>query len=172
MRMGMWAFALTLGIAGFAAGAQADTEATGVWKLDSGKVTVRVSPCGGNLCGIVIALKKPRDDKGRPRLDKENPEECIIRETQEETGYKISSVQKIFEAYMSPGSVTEILYFFIAAYSKEMKVDEGGGAEHEEENIEVLEILMEDVMKMIADGRIKDAKTIMLIQHLRLHNIL
>ena len=77
MRMGMWAFALTLGIAGFAAGAQADTEATGVWKLDSGKVTVRVSPCGGNLCGIVIALKKPRDDKGRPRLDKENPEPSL-----------------------------------------------------------------------------------------------
>ena len=77
MRMGMWAFALTLGIAGFAAGAQADAEATGVWKLDSGKVTVRVSPCGGNLCGIVIALKKPRDDKGRPRLDKENPEPSL-----------------------------------------------------------------------------------------------
>ena len=77
MRMGMWAFALTLGIAGFAAGAQADAEATGVWELDSGKVTVRVSPCGGNLCGIVIALKKPRDDKGRPRLDKENPEPSL-----------------------------------------------------------------------------------------------
>ncbi len=105
-------------------------------------------------------------------LDKENPEECIIRETQEETGYKISSAQKIFEAYMSPGSVTEILYFFIAEYSKEMKVDEGGGAEHEEENIEVLEIPMEDALIMIADGRIKDAKTIMLIQHLRLHTIL
>ncbi len=105
-------------------------------------------------------------------LDKENPEECIIRETQEETGYKISAARKIFEAYMSPGSVTEILYFFIAEYSKEMKVDEGGGAEHEEENIEVLEIPMEEAMQMIADGHIKDAKTIMLLQHLRLHNIL
>ena len=105
-------------------------------------------------------------------LDKENPEECIIRETQEETGYKISRVQKIFEAYMSPGSVTEILYFFIAEYSKEMKVDEGGGAEHEEENIEVLEVPMKEAMQMIADGQIKDAKTIMLLQHLRLHNIL
>ncbi len=105
-------------------------------------------------------------------LDEENPEECIIRETQEETGYKISAARKIFEAYMSPGSVTEILYFFIAEYSKEMKVDEGGGAEHEEENIEVLEIPMEEAMQMIADGHIKDAKTIMLLQHLRLHNIL
>ena len=105
-------------------------------------------------------------------LDHENPEECIIRETQEETGYKITSVQKIFEAYMSPGSVTEILYFFIAEYSKEMKVDEGGGAEHEEENIEVLEVPMADAMNMITNGQIKDAKTIMLLQHLRLHNIL
>ena len=105
-------------------------------------------------------------------LDKENPEECIIRETQEDTGYKISGAQKIFEAYMSPGSVTEILYFFIAEYSKEMKVDEGGGAEHEEENIEVLEVPMKEAMQMIADGQIKDAKTIMLLQHLRLHNIL
>jgi len=105
-------------------------------------------------------------------LDKENPEECIIRETQEETGYKITSAKKIFEAYMSPGSVTEILYFFIAQYAKEMKVDEGGGAEHEEENIDVLEMPMEEAMHMMADGRIKDAKTIMLLQHLRLHNIL
>jgi len=105
-------------------------------------------------------------------LDKENPEECIIRETQEETGYKISAVQKIFEAYMSPGSVTEILYFFIAAYSKEMKVNEGGGADDEEENIDMIEVTMAEVMNMVASGEIKDAKTILLLQHLRLHNIL
>src|SRR6187551_1989770 len=96
-------------------------------------------------------------------LDKENPEECIIRETQEETGYKISAVQKIFEAYMSPGSVTEILYFFIAAYSKEMKVNEGGGADDEEENIDMIEVTMAEVMNMVASGEIKDAKTILLL---------
>ena len=73
-------------------------------------------------------------------LDKENPEECIRRETEEETGYKITEVKKLFELYMSPGSVTEILYFFVAEYSKEMKVNEGGGAEGEHENIEVLEL--------------------------------
>src|SRR5437764_1719440 len=72
-------------------------------------------------------------------LDKDNAEDCIKRETEEETGYKVTDVRKIFEAYMSPGSVTEILYFFIAEYSKEMKVAEGGGVEHEEENIEVIE---------------------------------
>lgn len=105
-------------------------------------------------------------------LDKDNPEECIKRETEEETGYKVSDVRKIFEAYMSPGSVTEILYFFIAEYSKEMKVAEGGGIEHEEENIEVLEIKIDEAMKMIETGEIKDGKTIMLLQYVKLHNIL
>jgi len=105
-------------------------------------------------------------------LDKDNEEDCIRRETEEETGYKVSSVQKIFEAYMSPGSVTEILYFFIAAYSKEMKIGEGGGLEHEEENIEVLEMGIERAMQMIETGEIKDGKTIMLLQYIKLHNIL
>ena len=70
-------------------------------------------------------------------LDKDNPEDCIRRETEEETGYRITDVRKIFEAYMSPGSVTEILYFFIASYDKSMKIHEGGGIADEEENIEV-----------------------------------
>lgn len=105
-------------------------------------------------------------------LDRDNAEECIRRETEEETGYKVSEVRKIFEAYMSPGSVTEILYFFIAAYSKEMKVTEGGGAEHEEENIEVLEINIDEAMSMVETGEVKDGKTIMLLQYIKLHNIL
>lgn len=105
-------------------------------------------------------------------LDKDNAEDCIRRETEEETGYKITEIRKIFEAYMSPGSVTEILYFFIAEYSKEMKVNEGGGVEHEEENIEVLEFDIEKAMKMIESGEIKDGKTIMLLQYIKLNNIL
>jgi GDP-mannose pyrophosphatase NudK len=105
-------------------------------------------------------------------LDKDNAEDCIKRETEEETGYKITDVRKIFEAYMSPGSVTEILYFFIAEYSKEMKVAEGGGVEHEEENIEVIETGIEQAMEMIETGEIKDAKTMMLLQYIKLHKIL
>jgi len=105
-------------------------------------------------------------------LDKDNAEDCIRRETEEETGYKISEVRKIFEAYMSPGSVTEILFFFIAEYAKEMKVADGGGVAHEEENIEVLELTIDEAMKMIERGEIKDAKTIMLLQYIRLNNIL
>ncbi|MCO4292069.1 GDP-mannose pyrophosphatase NudK [Solitalea sp. MAHUQ-68] len=105
-------------------------------------------------------------------LDKDNPEDCIRRETEEETGYKVTDVRKVFEAYMSPGSVTEILYFFIAEYTKEMKVSEGGGVEHEEENIEVLEIDISEAMKRIESGDIKDAKTIMLLQYVKLNNVL
>ncbi len=105
-------------------------------------------------------------------LDMDNPEDCIKRESEEETGYKITAVKKIYEAYMSPGSVTEILHFFIAAYTKLMKVGEGGGIEHEQEDIEVLEIGIDRAMEMIVTNEIKDAKTIMLLQHIRLNNIL
>jgi len=105
-------------------------------------------------------------------LDKDNPEECIKRETEEETGYKISDVKKIFEVYMSPGSVTEMLYFFVAEYTKEMKVSEGGGAHDETENIEVLELPFQQAVDMIGTGEIKDAKTIMLLQYAQLHNLL
>jgi nudix-type nucleoside diphosphatase (YffH/AdpP family) len=104
-------------------------------------------------------------------LDKDNPEDCIRRETEEETGYKVTHVQKVFEAYMSPGSVTEILYFFVAEYSKDMKVNEGGGVAHEQENIEVLEMSFEQAWQMMQSGDIKDAKTIMLLQHAKLNNL-
>jgi GDP-mannose pyrophosphatase NudK len=105
-------------------------------------------------------------------LDDNNPEDCIRKETEEETGYKISKVEKIFEAYMSPGSVTEILHFFIAEYSDDMKINDGGGLEEEGENIEVLQIQFDETLSMIDKGEIKDAKTIILLQHLRLKNIL
>ena len=105
-------------------------------------------------------------------LDSDNPEDCIKRETEEETGYKITQMQKIFEVYMSPGSVTEMLHFFIAAYSKDMKVHEGGGLDHEHEDIEVLELPFDKALQMIDTGEIQDAKTIILLQHIRLKNIL
>ncbi len=105
-------------------------------------------------------------------LDKNDPEECIRRETEEETGYKIAGVQKVYEAYMSPGSVTELIYFFIAEYSNSMKINEGGGIEHEQEDIEVLELSIEEACNMINDGRIRDGKTILLIQYIKLNKIL
>jgi len=105
-------------------------------------------------------------------LDKDNPEDCIRRETEEETGYKVTDVRKVFEAYMSPGSVTEILYFFVAEYSKNMKVSDGGGAEHEQENIQVMELPFFQALQMIDTGEIKDGKTIMLLQYAKLNNLL
>jgi len=105
-------------------------------------------------------------------LDEADPVACIKRETEEETGYQIKEVKKVMEAYMSPGSVTEILYFFVAAYSKDMKVNEGGGLDEEQENIEVLELDFAAAYNMIKTGEIKDAKTIMLMQYLKLEGIL
>ncbi len=105
-------------------------------------------------------------------LDKDNAEDCIRKETEEETGYRISKVEKIFEAYMSPGSVTEILYFFVAQYDKDMKVSEGGGLQEEQENIEVLELNFEAALQMIYSGEIQDGKTIMLLQYAKIHNLI
>lgn len=105
-------------------------------------------------------------------LDKDNPEDCIKRETEEETGYRIQNVKKVFEAYMSPGSVTEKLYFFIAEYDNSMKISDGGGIAEEQEEVEVLEYPFETALSMISTGEIEDAKTILLLQHIRLSNIL
>jgi nudix-type nucleoside diphosphatase (YffH/AdpP family) len=105
-------------------------------------------------------------------LDQDNPEDCIRRETEEETGYKIHDVRKVFEAYMSPGSVTEILHFFVAEYSPHMKVSSGGGLDHEQENIEVLELPFSQALTMIEAGEIKDAKTIMLLQYVQILGVM
>lgn len=104
-------------------------------------------------------------------LEKDNAEDCIRKETEEETGYKISRIQKVFEAYMSPGSVTEILYFFVAEYEDHMKVNEGGGVD-EGEDIEVIEIPFKQAIAQIASGEIKDGKTIMLLQHALINRLL
>lgn len=116
----------------------------------------------GNSSGMVI-------EACAGLLDTENPEECIIRETEEETGYRLSSVKKIFQSYMSPGSVTEILHFFIGEYQSEMKVSEGGGLAEEHENIEVLEYPFNEAYQMITSGEIIDAKTIILLQYAKIN---
>ncbi|NCI46044.1 NUDIX domain-containing protein [Sediminibacterium soli] len=105
-------------------------------------------------------------------LDREDPETCIRRETEEETGYRLTGIRKVYEAYMSPGSVTEILHFFIAEYNASMKMAEGGGLEEEHEHIEVLEIAFDEAMRMTTNGGIKDAKTILLLQHLKLNALI
>ncbi len=105
-------------------------------------------------------------------LDNMDPERRIKAEAEEETGYRVKNVQKIFEAYMSPGSVTEKLYFYIAEYHADDKVSQGGGLEDEGEDIEVLELTIDEALSAIESGVIVDAKTIMLLYHVALKGIL
>jgi nudix-type nucleoside diphosphatase (YffH/AdpP family) len=102
-------------------------------------------------------------------LDDETPELRIRAEAEEETGYRLGEIRKIFEAFMSPGSVTEKLHFFVAEYDPSMRVGSGGGKAEEGEDIEVLELPIDQAMAMIGDGRIADAKTIMLLQYAALN---
>lgn len=102
-------------------------------------------------------------------LDDESPEARIRAEVEEETGYRLTHVQKIFEAFSSPGSVTERLHYFVAEYEPHMRVSDGGGLADEGEDIEVMEVPIEEALAMIADGRIIDAKTIILLQYAALH---
>ncbi|MDG2432045.1 NUDIX domain-containing protein [Flavobacterium sp.] len=102
-------------------------------------------------------------------LDLDEPEQCIIRETEEETGYRITNVKKVMESYMSPGVLTEILYLFVGEYNESMKVNEGGGLEEEQENIQVLEMQFDAAYNMIATGEIKDAKTMLLLQYAKIN---
>lgn len=104
-------------------------------------------------------------------LDNASPEERIVAEAEEETGFKVDKIEKIFEAYMSPGSVTEKLYFYIAEYDDKDRLTEGGGLADEGEDIEVLEWPFPKALAAIKNGEIVDGKTIMLIQHLALNNI-
>jgi nudix-type nucleoside diphosphatase (YffH/AdpP family) len=102
-------------------------------------------------------------------LDNESPEDRIRAEAEEEIGYRLGDIRKVFEAFMSPGSVTERLHFFVAEYTPDMKIGDGGGLADEGEDIEVLELAFDEALAMFADGRIVDAKTIMLLQYAALH---
>ncbi len=102
-------------------------------------------------------------------LDNEPPEVRIRAEVEEETGYRLGEIKKVFEAFMSPGAVTEKLHFFVAEYEPSMRVGDGGGLASEGEEIEVLELPIDQALDMIGDGRIVDAKTIMLLQYAALN---
>ncbi|GKQ52325.1 NUDIX domain-containing protein [Bradyrhizobium sp. Ce-3] len=102
-------------------------------------------------------------------LDDAAPEARIRAEAEEEIGYRLAHVRKVFEAFMTPGAVTEKLHFFVAEYDAAMRIGDGGGLADEGEDIEVLELSLDDALAMISDGRIVDAKTIMLLQYAALH---
>lgn len=105
-------------------------------------------------------------------LDKDNPEACIIRETEEEVGYRLKEVKKIYEAYSSPGVMTEKMHFFVGEYTDDMKVSDGGGLDSEAEDIEVLEIPFDKAVEMLHDGEIVDTRTIVLLQYAIIHKLL
>ena len=104
-------------------------------------------------------------------LDQDDAATCIRRETEEETGYRITEVRRVLEAYMSPGSVTERLYFFVGEYQPKDKVSAGGGEATEGEDIETLEITLDRAMEMVETGQICDGKTILLLMHAKLHRL-
>lgn len=119
----------------------------------------------GNASGLLI-------ETCAGKLDDESPEEGIKREIEEEMGYKVPAVQKIMEAYTTPGSVAELIYFFVAEYKDSMKVSDGGGLKTEQEEVEVLELPFTTALQMMQSNEIKDAKTIMLLQYAQLHHLL
>lgn len=96
-------------------------------------------------------------------LDDDSPEDCIRKEAVEETGYAVGQVEKVYEMYMSPGGVTELIHFFAAEYNDSQRANAGGGVE--DEDIDVMEIPFPQAWAMIKEGRIKDGKTVMLLQH-------
>ncbi|MXV52786.1 NUDIX domain-containing protein [Pedobacter sp. HMF7647] len=102
----------------------------------------------------------------------ELPEQTIIREVEEETGYRISEIRKIYEAYLSPASLTELMHFYVGRYSPDLNVSAGGGLENEGEDVETLELTFEDAKKALESGKINDAKTIILLQYAMLQGII
>ncbi|MCA0243768.1 MAG: NUDIX domain-containing protein [Proteobacteria bacterium] len=102
-------------------------------------------------------------------LDGASPEDCVRAEAEQEVGFRVRRPRQVFDAYMSPGSLCERLYGFVAEYDHDDRVGAGGGLLHEGEDIEVLELPFDEALAMLADGRIRDAKTIMLLQYAALH---
>lgn len=119
----------------------------------------------GNSSGMLIEVPAGMLEKD------ERPEDAIVREIKEETGYEVSKVEKVLEAYSSAGSLTEKIYYYIAAYSKDQKVSEGGGLEEEGEELDVMEIPFAQALKMIESREIQDAKTIILLQYAALKGL-
>lgn len=146
----------------------------------NGAVILPYDPSRGTVL-LVRQFRYPAYVNGHPEplieavaglLDKRSPEEAIRHEAGEEAGCRIAQPRRVFEAFMSPGSVTERLVFFVAEYSAADRVAPGGGVIAEGEDIEVLEPTLDEALAMIGDGRIADAKTIMLVQHAKLHGLL
>jgi nudix-type nucleoside diphosphatase (YffH/AdpP family) len=102
-------------------------------------------------------------------LDAASPEDCIRAEAEQEVGFRVRQPRAVFDTFMSPGSLTERVHCFVAEYDAQDRIGHGGGLEHEGEDIEVLQLPIDEALRMLGDGRIRDAKTIMLLQYAALH---
>ncbi len=102
-------------------------------------------------------------------LEGDDPEACMRREILEETGYEVPLLQQVAAVYTSPGAVTEKLYLFQGAYHPGMKIAAGGGVAEETEDIEVMEWTYAEALKAMQNGEIRDAKTLILLQHAALY---
>ncbi|HUC82513.1 MAG TPA: NUDIX domain-containing protein [Flavisolibacter sp.] len=120
----------------------------------------------GNGSGMLVETPAGLLEEG------EAPEKTMLREIKEETGYEVTEVQKVYEAYSSAGAFTELIHFYVAPYSKQQKVTKGGGLEEEGEEIRVMEVPFEKAISMIESGEIKDAKTILLLLHAKTKGLL
>jgi len=98
-------------------------------------------------------------------LEQDNPDQTVIDETEQETGYRVSSLNRLYSTYVSPGSITERIHFYTASYTPEQRVSAGGGLDAEGEDIEVIEVGFDEAMQWISSGQIQDSKTVLLLQH-------
>jgi nudix-type nucleoside diphosphatase (YffH/AdpP family) len=156
-----------------------ETQVRQTYDRGHGAVILPYDPVRGTIL-LVRQFRLPAYVTGHPEplieacaglLDDSDPETCIRRETEEELGYRLAQIERVFHVYMSPGSVTERLMFFVARYSPDDRIGQGGGDAHEGEDIEVLEPTLSEALAMVDRGAIIDGKTIMLIQHLALKGL-
>jgi len=156
-----------------------DTQSRETYDRGNGATIIPYDPATGNVLLVrqfrfaawVTGHEEPLVEACAGLLDADDPETCIRREAEEELGYRLRDVRKLFSPFMSPGSVTERLWFFAAEYTSADRVSAGGGHPGEGEDIEVLEMPLDEALAAVADGRIVDAKTIILLQHLKLQTL-
>jgi nudix-type nucleoside diphosphatase (YffH/AdpP family) len=157
-----------------------ETQVRQTYDRGNGAALLPYDPDRGTIL-LVRQFRLPAYVNGHPEplievcaglLDADEPEACIRREAEEELGYRLRGVERVFEAFMSPGSVTERLAFFTGRYTPADRIGHGGGDAAEGEDIDVIEIGLDRAMAMIATGEIVDGKTIMLIQHAKLAGLL
>jgi nudix-type nucleoside diphosphatase (YffH/AdpP family) len=157
-----------------------ETQVRQTYDRGDGAAVLPYDPARGTVL-LVRQFRYPAYVHGHPEplievcagvLDADDPETCARKEAEEELGYRLGALTKVFDCFMSPGAVTERLSLFVAPYRPEDRFSDGGGHADEGEDIEVLEMSLDEALAMMARGEIIDAKTIMLLQHAKLARLM